>query len=471
MKIKKNQLLEKVLIEAEETDTLSDINPQEASVTDIADAIENTVDEISDGETSVTGADSAASEIKAAATDLNAGAVVLDTSVASDEEEALGVVNELTKKLDLALKTALSGRRQKNNKNANVLITGLPGSGKTSIVFDWARSSGHGINVFDVSASDPDLEAAVYGLTLRDITATDRNATTKATSDFLDALDRPNSVLFLDEFNRANAKLRRALLMLVNEHAVNDKSQPDGLRKFPNLLFTVAAVNPGGLRFDKNAESLNDAEKSRFAIKVPKFDSNAATTIDYFTKHWDRLIKRLDKNDPYYMQDLEEYLRCQDLGIYLVSSADFNYDSVDDIKDLSDLNKTMLNQREITDGLNISAGDKTAFIEWVKENSDFLQKNIDMILKILSYYNPPTLEELIKRKERQLKTNIETSAPSTVDTNVETNTDVPSDDTFSDDEDIEDDDDFFGTAASGKTAITPGEVEKIAMDIMNNLNW
>ena len=171
------------------------------------------------------------------------------------------------------------------------------------------------------------------------------------------------------------------------------------------------------------------------------------------------------------MQDLEEYLRCQDLGIYLVSSADFNYDSVDDIKDLSDLNKTMLNQREITDGLNISAGDKTAFIEWVKENSDFLQKNIDMILKILSYYNPPTLEELIKRKERQLKTNIETSAPSTVDTNVETNTDVPSDDTFSDDEDIEDDDDFFGTAASGKTAITPGEVEKIAMDIMNNLNW
>lgn len=238
------------------------------------------------------------------------------------------------------------------------------------------------------------------------------------------------------------------------------------------MLFTVACVNPGGLRIDKNAEALNDAEKSRFAIKTT-FDSNVPTTIDYFTKHFNKLISRLDKNSPEYFEDLEEYLRSQDMGIYLVSHPDFNYDTKDDLEDLSDLNRTILNQREITDGLNIAAGDLAEFKDWVENNSEFLDRDIEMILNILNTYIPPRLSDLIKNKEKELAQTLNTKTTDETSSKVEDEdeTKAETDQTTTEpenDEEIEDDEDFFGVASEGKTAKTPSEVESIINNAINN---
>lgn len=140
MKIKKNKLLEKVLTETdvEKETTLDQIDPAVDSVDKIAKGLQGSIDKISNGESEISdiSAQQAASEIKEIATELEAGNIAFDDSVADDEEEILGVENELTHKLDLAYKTAKRGKRQGTNKNANILVTGLPGSGKTSIVYD-----------------------------------------------------------------------------------------------------------------------------------------------------------------------------------------------------------------------------------------------------------------------------------------------------------------------------------------------
>jgi len=462
MNIKKDWLVENILREDDQETTLDDINPSEAPVSEIADAIQNSVEEISDEERTVPdeAAEKAAQEISTTAKEINAGGVALDSSVANDKQELLGVENALTHKLDQALRVALSGRRQGSNKNANVLITGLPGSGKTSIVYDWAATGGRNINIFAVSAADPDLEDAVYGLTMRDTTVTDKNVTTKATTTFLDKLDKENSVLFLDEFNRAKASLRRALLTLVNEHTVPDPSYPNGNRPFPNLLFTVACINPGGLRTDKTAELLSDAEKSRFGIKAT-FDSNTETALDYFTKHWDKLVNKLDPTDPYYKEDLAEYLKTQDLGMYIVSHPDFHFDGRDVLDELSDNDKTMLNMRSLTDGLNVSGGDVKEFRTWLLENSEYLDQDIKMISRILDSYQQPRLEDLMAAK----------NAAAPQETPIEEPTEEQQEETAAEaeaEEEIEDDDDFFAKAATGKSAMTPGEVEAAMIAAMSN---
>lgn len=443
---------------------LSDINPQVASETEIANALQNSIEDATDGFDTVsdTSAKSAATEIAAVADEINAGGVAIDPNSIPDisEDEVLGVENRLTKVLDLALHVSQRGKAQGLKKNANVLITGLPGSGKTAIVDDWASSKG--IYSRTIPATDPDLEAAVYGLTLRDITKTNQNATAKAPSTFLnDSDEHPQSVLFLDEFNRANARLRRALLTLVNEKWVPDARFDRGRRYFPNLLFTVAAVNPGGLRVDKNAELLNDAEKSRFILKT-KFDSNVETTMDYFVKHWNKAIKNLNKNGPDYLDYLEEYLRCQHLGLFIVQNSKFAYDTKEDLDTLYETGCTMFNQRELTDLLNACEGNAEDMKELLVENSEFLQRDIDMLIAILSKYQPPTLEQLIKLKNRDLGIDLAPSAEAVRQKDAQA---------AKPEEDDEEDDNYLFSGNAGKApTLSNADVEILIQDAIDNLD-
>ena len=77
-----------------------------------------------------------------------------------------------------------------------------------------------------------------------------------------DQLDRPNSVLFLDEYNRAPKSVRTNLLELVNSHEVPDSRVPGGQRVLENFLFTVAAINPANSNYDTDV--LDKAERTRF---------------------------------------------------------------------------------------------------------------------------------------------------------------------------------------------------------------
>jgi hypothetical protein len=131
-------------------------------------------------------------------------------------------------------------------------------------------------------------------------------------------------------------------------------------------------------------------------------DSDAETTIEYLSRYYNKLIAKLDPEKEGYLQDLEDYLRIQDLGIFIVSHPKFDYDSRDDLEDLSmtppgwkhGTKPNLLCQRSLTQGLHNADGDVDEFRFWIEDGAKFLDRDTEMILKILNEYVKPSFEDL-----------------------------------------------------------------------------
>jgi hypothetical protein len=280
-----------------------------------------------------------------------------------------------------------SGRKD----GTDILINGLPGSGKTGITKQWAED--RGVNLFYLNAKNDDLGAILNGFPV-DTVDTDEEGSTihkvqRSYSNALDPLKEPRSVLFLDEFNRAAPKLRATLLTLINEHTIEGPGKK-GIYRFDNLLFTIACVNPS-VPTDPGAMNLNDAEKSRFATKM-KWDSKVDDAVRYLTFYINKTIDALDKSDEDYAFLYAKHKKVYNLAMALLTDSRFEFDTRDDLLDLFNEDKTMLNQRSITDGLLLAGHNKTKFLNWVDNHSDFLQKDIDMIHEILDSWVEPEVD-------------------------------------------------------------------------------
>ena len=158
--------------------------------------------------------------------------------------------------LDWALDYNLEQKEAGLTNYQNVLLIGEAGTGKSSRVKAWAKANN--INLMTVRAAgmdDTDLGGAMG------ISKSGDTVQRLASTEF-DQLDRPNSVLFLDEYNRAPKSVRTNLLELVNSHEVPDSRVPGGQRVLENFLFTVAAINPANSNYDTDV--LDKAERTRF---------------------------------------------------------------------------------------------------------------------------------------------------------------------------------------------------------------
>lgn len=400
MKIKKQLINESALakeIEAleeaaeEETpveDTSVDEGPDEdmivddvlsASTAEIADAVKTAAEVASDGEKTY-------SDVKAekVAGELKTFAKGLDNT----KWAPLDVPSALTDALDECLAESMIAQKSGRKDGTDLLVNGLPGSGKTGITKQWAED--RGVNLFYLNAKNDDLGAILNGFPV-DTVATDEEGNQmhkvqRSYSNALDPLKEPRSVLFLDEFNRAAPKLRATLLTLINEHTIEGPGKK-GIYRFDNMLFTVACVNPS-VPTDPGAMNLNDAEKSRFAMKM-KWDSNVDDAIRYLVFYINKTINALDKSDEDYGFLYVKHKKVYNLAVALLNDPRFEFDTRDDLLDLFNEDKTMLNQRSITDGLLLAGHNKARFLNWVDKQSDFLQKDIDMIHDILDSWVEP----------------------------------------------------------------------------------
>lgn len=353
-----------------------------ASVSDVADAVQAAAEEASAGKE--TYSDEKAEEV---AEEIKTHAKGFDTAAWAP----LDVQSELTDKLDDCLSNAMVAHASGTHDGVDLLVTGLPGSGKTGITKQWAKD--RGVNLFYLNAKNDDLGAILNGFPVdtveKDKDGNDVHRVTRSFSKSLDALDRPKSVLFLDEFNRAAPKLRAVLLSLINEHVV-DGDGPDGFRHFDNLLFTVACINPS-VPTDPGAMELNDAEMSRF-VDTMDWDSSVDGAIKYLAFHINKLLKALKPEDENYSFMYVRYKKILNLAQALLTDYRFEFDSRDDLLDLFNDKAKMLNQRSLTDALMSHGYNKQKFLNWVDKYSKFLDKDKEMIHDILDSWVEPDVE-------------------------------------------------------------------------------
>ena len=399
MKIKKQTINESVLVEnkamleaaEDEVETsLENIDEEDmivddvlsASVSEIADAVQAAKEAESDGQETYT--DAAAEKL---ATELKTAAKGLDSA----KWAPLDVPNVLTDVLDESLAAAMAAQKAGRRDGVDILINGLPGSGKTGIVKEWAKA--RGVNLFELDSNDDELSAILKGFPVDSVRkgedGNDEHTVIKSFSSILDSLKDPMSVLFLDEFNRAPQSLRANLLKLINSHEVPGNGK-NGRRRFDNLLFTIACINPV-VDSDQGVVPLNDAEKSRFARKR-KWDSGVETALKYLNFYISRTIENLDPNDDDYAFLYVRHKKMYNLAMALLNDPRFEFDSRDDLDALDDDEMSMLNQRSITDGIMFAGWSKARFLRWVDEDSGFLQKSKDMIHSILDSWVEPDVD-------------------------------------------------------------------------------
>ena len=482
MKIKKiltENLKELLTEDVDEPEvTLDEINPNQASTSAIADAIQGSVEEITGDDTVADNVAAAtAQEVKDVAQETGAGQVALDPTALPaniDEDEFVGCENILTKTLDKALRSARTAQKLKVRPDANVLVIGLPGSGKTSIVYDWAKTNG--INIFYVSCKDPQLESALYGLTARDMKDPTSNKVTHLSTDFLDGLDRPNSVLFLDEINRGKDSNRSALLDLINKHTIVDPNFPTGNRKFGNLLFTISVMNPAGsFGGDTSAKPLFTAEASRYKYILSGMNSDPATSMDFITKYSKKKIKELDENDPDFWEIAIAWYKNFVLESYILSHRDFAFDTEDDDEELNAGGGKFkqLNSRALLTGLQFIT-DPNEALDWIRDTSGFLEKDKDMLVGILRDYissNAEPSEAECREAISQIRNGKVPAAPAETSEVPPAAPSNAGEQTTGNEEELEDDEDLFGdiaTASANQTgAPTPASVSQDINDMLN----
>lgn len=375
------------LFESEDAEVTPIENVSELPVEEIADTVQAAAEEegkkVSDQK-----AEEIAITIKTAATGLDKAAWA-----------PLDVKSALTDALDDCLAEAMFNKKMKRTDGTDLLIDGLPGSGKTAIVKQWAKD--RDVKLVYINAKDSELDAVLNGfpVAIDDVDADGKpvKIADKAYSRSLKALDENNSVLFLDEFNRALMDRRASLLTLINEHQVAGPG-PDGYYTFDKLLFTVACVNPA-VPTDPGVIDLNDAEMSRFVDKLI-WDSDPEETLKFMMFDCNKAIQAaldLPSDDPEFPYVYTKEVKIKELAKALLGDYRFKFNSREDLNDL-DLGDestkgkaTMLNGRSITDAIRKHGASKKKFLNWVDNGSKYLQVKKDMIHEILDSYVEPVV--------------------------------------------------------------------------------
>lgn len=277
-------------------------------------------------------------------------AVKRDAQKAANEIDNEVVVDDhkkssIEKALDKLLKVNKRQVRSGGDEFVNLLLIGRAGVGKTAIVKKWAQDNGINLVSKDAKTLDP---SDLGGIIARD--DSNKNRATRLSNTEFDKLDKPNSVLFLDEYNRAPQDVRGSLLTLVNDHVVNDDEDPSGWRKLEGFLFTVAAINPPNANY--NTDSLDAAERSRFYQEYVEAEPDVL--LDFLVRKFKQEAEAGDE------EDAKEYAGRIKLAQALLSSREFAFDTEEDEDRLSmeDPNAPILNPRSFTKLLETSDGTK-----------------------------------------------------------------------------------------------------------------
>ena len=287
------------------------------------------------------------------------------------DAEVIDENDDVKAELDRALATNKRlQRRGKTDGWSNICLTGEAGVGKTARVKQWAKE--RGVNLYIKRATDLDV-TDMGGAPVPD---ENRKKVSRLTTSEWDQLDRPNSVLFLDELNRAASDVRGSLLTLVNNHTIPDQDVPGGERFLKNMLFTVVAINPADSRH--NVDELDSAEYDRMK-EVPVI-ANKKSLLKYLTTEFKRDIEAsTDEEDKLVLAGQLKLVET------LLSSPDFYFDSVEQRMDNIDRGQhKSLSPRTFEAAINNCDGTKDDLLAVWSSNCGSSSKS--MVERILKNY-------------------------------------------------------------------------------------
>ena len=406
-------------------------SPSAASVDQISNEIKSAAIADTDGKETIddSAAKEVAKEVKDIGDQVDADSAVIAQPFKLDTDarnQTYTLNNRITKHLNRAWREAKRGEDDeygaKSYSYPNVLIVGLPGSGKTAIVKNWARSVG--ANLVELDAKNDDLKYMINGYVVQD--PNDPFAVAKAASTALADLNKPNSVLFLDEFNRqTNQAIRGSILSLIQDHTLLGKNNESVV--FPNFLFTIVCANPVS-RTDKGATPFFGAELNRFKHQLFDEDSDPAVTKEYLEARYakgpscevKKIIDYVNKKyngkfDSGAIAEIELALRQNDLGQFILNHDDFKYDDFNTYETATYEQRNGFSQRTLTNAIeSLDTREKAADGTWtvdaeamVEDFKDDLTAtktkrstmNLDpktqtMLINILDDYNIPSKEYL-----------------------------------------------------------------------------
>lgn len=291
-----------------------------------------------------------------------------------DNPDTYSGEGDIEKALDRALRTNKRIIAHGGKDFNNVLFIGAAGTGKTARITAWAKKNN--INLVKCLAStmdDTDLGGVIAG------DMGNKSALKLASTQFDELGTEKDSVLFLDEWNRAPTTVRGTLLTLIQNHEIPDARVKGGSRYLPNFLFTIAAINPADVNY--NTDKLDDAELGRMRRVYVKND-----TLNYL-----KYIEHEYEKDIAASTDPEEKKIYQgQLGIAkkLLSDPRFTFDDKVDIEKSHEAeennkgNGLVLNNRSFTNCLYNSDGTKADFLAlWDDYCNSLKKRTVEEILK------------------------------------------------------------------------------------------
>lgn len=279
---------------------------------------------------------------------IDQAARTLEAEVAKAESQ-----NQVDKVLDRSLKIAKRKQRSGDTGDfPNVLLVSDAGFGKTDMVRQWAKKNGINLVQKNLGTMGPE---AFGGIVARD-PDDPRYATRLGTNEMIKALEKPNSVLFLDEYNRSKTEVRGAVLTLVQNHMVWDPTEENQEKFLDNFLFTVAAINPPNAAY-KGAKEMDPAEQSRFY--TVNMQPDPMEHLKYLRSFYNEKIGEA--------KDEEEKLELRRrlaLAEKILTNPRFTYDNAVDIEENQDNpSYKPLNYRSFKLALDFSDGTKDDFID------------------------------------------------------------------------------------------------------------
>lgn len=301
-------------------------------------------------------------------------AVTIDQAARELEAEKVAAENknQVEKVLDRSLKIAR--RKAKSGDHGdfpNVLLISDAGFGKTDMVRQWAAKNGINLVQKNLGTMGPEAFGGIIAKDSKD----PRYATRLGTNEMLRSLSKPNSVLFLDEYNRSKTEIRGAVLTLVQNHMVWDPTEENEEKFLDNFLFTIAAINPPNASY-KGAKELDPAEQSRF------FSLNMTPDpIEHLKYLTDVYTKELNETDD--ADEKKEFQGKLNMCKLILTSPEFSYDSGVDIEENSDdPSYKPLNYRSFKLAMDRCDGTKDDFLDiWSHYCNPGKKKIIETILK------------------------------------------------------------------------------------------